>query len=75
MEDIYNDINKLISSKLSHQRTRAILALLENDDKLREEFRILLYSREYLKAKSSLVEIENDPDRHNVIGVLGFFIQ
>lgn len=63
MEDIYNEINNLISSNLPYQRTRAVLALLEKDDKLREEFKILLYSREYLKTKSTLVELENDADQ------------
>jgi len=63
MEDFYNDINYLISSKLPFQRRREILALLKNDNKLREEFEILLHSREYLKVKSALVEIEHDPEQ------------
>ena len=63
MEDFYNDINKLLSSKLAPQRTKELLTVIEYDSILQNEFKILLYSREYLIAKSALNQIENDADQ------------
>lgn len=64
MKDYSDYINKFLSDVLSPNQKEEFRSQLLNDEILREQYHILMKSREYLKAKSDLEEIENDPDLH-----------
>lgn len=54
-------INDFISGTLPPDKMKEFQAKLAIDKELHEEYQILLRSREYIKARSMLEEIENDP--------------
>ena len=62
MTEFTEHINDYISGKMSPEEILAFENSLALNEGLREQYQILLSSREYIKAKSVLEEIENDPD-------------
>lgn len=62
MTDYTDFINNFLSGTLSKEQSAEFRKQLLTDENLQEQFTILSSSREYLKAKSTLEEIENDPD-------------
>jgi len=55
-------INKHISGRMRPEDVLEFKNSLEKNEALKEQYRILLNAREYIKAKLALEEIENDPD-------------
>ena len=62
MKDYLGYVNDYISGALSPDLMVEVMARLTADEELQNEYRILLSSREYIKAKSMLKEIETDPE-------------
>lgn len=62
MKDYTKYIDDYISGNLSPELMDEIRERLSTDEELNEEYQILRKSREYLKAKMMLEEIESDPD-------------
>jgi hypothetical protein len=66
MKDYLAYVNDYISGVLSSELMVEVKARLATDEELHNEYRILLSSREYIKAKSMLEEIETEPELHHV---------
>lgn len=64
MKDYTDYINNLLSDFLPPDQKEKFRSQHLINEKLREQYYILLNSREYIIAKSGLEEIENDPDLH-----------
>jgi len=67
MINFTEQINNCISGKMSPEEMFKLENSLKENEGLREQYQILLSSREYIKAKSVLEEIENDPDLPQVM--------
>ena len=74
MKDYLGYVNDYISGALSPELMIEVAAKLTADEELQNEYRILLSSREYIKAKSMLVEIETDPGLYLAEGMVEKFI-
>lgn len=61
MIDYTQHINDYLSGKLSPDKRVELEAMLAIDKDLQEEFQIISSSRDYLKARAMLEEMENDP--------------
>jgi len=66
MKDYLGYVNDYISGALSSELMVEVQARLATDEELHNEYRILLSSREYIKAKSLLEEVETEPELHHV---------
>ena len=66
MKDYLGYVNDYISGALSSDLMVEVKARLAYDEELHSEYRILLSSREYIKAKSLLEEVETEPELHHV---------
>lgn len=75
MKDYLQYIDDYISGKLPPGLMEEMKERLEIDEELHEEYQILRKSREYLKAKSMMVEIESDPDLANAEEIVDKYYQ
>jgi tetratricopeptide (TPR) repeat protein len=62
MSDYLDYINQYISGELSEEERRAFEARLASDKELNEQYQLVLKAKDFIKARSVLEEIENDPE-------------
>ena len=62
MSDHTEYINQYLSGELSGEERLAFEARLASDRELNEQYRLVMQAKDYIKARSLLEEIENDPD-------------
>lgn len=64
MKDYLGYIDDYISGTLPADLIAEVKLRLIRDEELRKEYQILLASRQYIIAKSTLEEIKSDPELH-----------
>ena len=62
MPDYTDYINDYISGELSPGEMKQFEAKLAIDDELNVEYLLMINAKDYIKARTTLEELENDPD-------------